>query len=96
MKARSILLCFSIIWVYGCAATPDQLARAGQYDAYSKAAKNRAATHAELPGTPENREGIMRAEGQAKSYSKASDKADDTLLDFFLSIFMEMLKEKKT
>ena len=89
MKLSKSILIFFVFILSGCAASPEQLEQAKKYDEYSKAARGRAASHGELPGTPENIEGIKRAEEQASSYQRASDKADDTLLDNIFSIIFD-------
>ena len=88
LKIKNVILMFTIIHLSGCLTpSPDQMERASEYDERAKAARERAAAHGELPGTPENMKGIRKAEGQAVSFQNSADKADDTWLDHLVSIF---------
>ena len=89
MKIKKSLLIILVSILAGCAASPEQLERATEYDKYSKAARDRAASHGQLPGTPENIAGIKKSEEKASSYDRASDKADDTLLDNIIDLLFD-------
>ena len=55
----------------------------------SDAARRRASEHGELPGTPENIEGIERAEKQADKFqANAHDQKPQSLISRFLGMIV--------
>jgi hypothetical protein len=85
-KSAYLLLAFAIS---GCAATPEQMERAEQYDRYAKASRERAAMLGERPGTPETIDQINEANAQADSFERQSNEADDTVSDGIISIIID-------
>ena len=75
--------------ISGCAATPEQIEHAEQYDRHAKASRERAAMLGQLPGTPETIDQINEAQAQADSFERQSNEADDTILDGIISAIID-------
>lgn len=85
-NSASLFLAFIIS---GCAATPEQIERAEQYDRYAKASRERAAMLGQRPGTPETIDQIDEAYAQADSFERQSNEADDTISDGIISVIID-------
>jgi hypothetical protein len=89
---KIILLIALMISFSGCVTTsPELLEKADTYDKRSEAARKRAQAHGELEGTPENIEGIKRANRQAVYYKKTAVDAKYNFL--WLDILASILKD---
>lgn len=87
-----LLIPFLLVALSGCVTkSPERLEKAQEFEERSQAASERAQAHGELAGTPENIDGIRRAEEQAISSRKSTDDAkyNDTLFDLLISILKD-------
>ena len=96
VNLKIVVFIFIATFLSGCVSTsPEQKQQAKEYEERSKAARERAAAHGELPGTPDNMDGIRKAEDQAVSYHLASKRAEETWIDKLILSLLNTKKHKK-
>ena len=87
---KNLLLITLTVILSGCfTVSPERQEKAKEYEELSKAESNRAASLGEQPGTPENIDGMKKAEARSVSYRESSNKESETLFDVFLSILLD-------